>query len=98
MAAYFFFDVHQVVDEPKMESYRQRVFETVAKHGGRYLVIGGPTEAIEGGWKPDFPVMIEFPSAEQARRWYDSADYAGLKSLRLAATRGDAVLMTGFQP
>jgi len=93
MSAYCFFDVLEVTDAEKMEAYRARVYTTVANHGGRYVVIGGPLEVVEGHWKPAFPVMIEFPSLDAARRWYDSSEYAPLKALRLAATRGNAVFM-----
>ncbi len=91
MSAYCFFDVLEVTDAEKMEAYRAGVFSTVQNHGGRYVVIGGPAEVVEGHWKPAFPVMIEFPSMAAARRWYDSPDYAPLKALRLAATRANAV-------
>jgi uncharacterized protein (DUF1330 family) len=36
---------------------------------------------IEGNWQPTFPVTIELPSLEQAHAWYNSDDYAELKTL-----------------
>ena len=93
MSAYCFFDVLEVTNPEQMEAYRAQVFATVAKHGGRYRVIGGNCHVVEGCWQPAFPVMIEFPSMEAARGWYDSPDYAPLKALLLAATRGNAVFM-----
>jgi uncharacterized protein (DUF1330 family) len=93
MSAYCLFDVLEVTDAEKMEEYRTKVFATVEKHGGRYVVIGGPFEVVEGHWHPAFPVMLEFPSLAAARRWYDSPDYAPLRALRLQATRGNAVFM-----
>lgn len=96
MSAYCLFDVLEVTDPEKMEHYRAGVFATVEQYGGRYLVIGGPTEVLEGRWQPVFPVMIEFPSPDQARRWYHSPEYAHLKALRLAATRGNAVILSAL--
>jgi uncharacterized protein (DUF1330 family) len=93
--AYGFFDVLEVTDPAKMEAYRAGVFATVKNHGGCYVVLGGPFEVVEGSWQPTFPVMIEFPSMAAARRWYDSPEYAPLKALRLAATRGHAVFFDG---
>ena len=93
MSAYCFFDVLEVTDAAQMDTYRAGVFSTVEKHGGRYVVIGGPLEVVEGHWRPAFPVIIEFPSMAAAQRWYNSAEYAPLKALRLAATRGNAVFM-----
>jgi uncharacterized protein (DUF1330 family) len=98
MSAYFFVNVLEVLDPDKMEAYRSRVFDVVARHGGRYRVLAGPFEVVEGDWRPTFPVLIEFPSIETARRWYDSPDYAELKAMRLAATRGNAVFFEPYRP
>lgn len=95
MPAYGFFDVLEVTDPEKLGRYRQAVGATVARYGGRYLSVGGRTDAIEGRWRPVFPVLIEFPSLQHAHRWYGSPEYGDLKALRLAATRGDAVFIDG---
>lgn len=96
MPAYFVFDVKEIVNDEKIEEYRAGVFATVEQYKGRYLVIGGPMEQIEGTEHPTFPVIIEFPSKEDARKWYDSPEYAPLKAMRLAGTRGNSVLIEGF--
>ena len=95
MAAYCFFDVHEITDPNKMAKYRAGVLATVEKYGGRYLTVGGQCDVVEGDWRPTFPVILEFPSLEQAHRWYDSEEYRDLKALRLAATRGNAVFIEG---
>ena len=95
MPAYFFVDIREIKDAAKMEEYKARVSPIVEKFGGRYLVVGGPFQVVEGEWKPVFPVLIEFPSMEDARRWYDSQDYRQLKQLRLNATAGSGVFMEG---
>ena len=95
MPAYFLEDTRELKDAAKIEEYKARVTPVVEKFGGRYLVIGGPFEVVEGEWRPVFPVLIEFPSMDEARRWYDSEDYRELKQLRLAATSGSGVFMAG---
>ena len=95
MPAYFFVDVREIKDAAKMETYKARVTSVVEKFGGRYLVRGGPFEVVEGYWRPVFPVLVEFPSMEAARRWYDSEDYRELKQIRLSATSGSGVFMSG---
>jgi uncharacterized protein (DUF1330 family) len=95
MAAYYLVDVREIKDAARMEIYRARVAPVVEKFGGRYIVRGGPVEVVEGSYQPVFPVMIEFPSLDDARRWYHSEEYRELKQLRLDATVGNAVFMAG---
>jgi uncharacterized protein (DUF1330 family) len=95
MPAYCFFDVLDVVDPEKLEKYRDGVLSTVERYGGRYLTVGGQYAVVEGGWQPVFPVLIEFPSLEEAHRWYDSEEYRELKALRHAAAKCNAVFIEG---
>jgi uncharacterized protein (DUF1330 family) len=95
MPAYFLVDTREVKDATKMEEYRTHITPVVEKFGGRYLVVGGPFEVVEGEWRPVFPVLIQFPSMDAARRWYDSEDYRELKQLRLSSTSGSGVFMAG---
>ena len=96
MPAYFVVDIREVKDAARMEQYRARVAPVVEKFGGRYIVRGGPFEVVEGTYQPVLPVIIEFPSMDQARRWYNSEEYRDLKQLRLAATVSNGVFMTGL--
>lgn len=97
MPAYCFFDIREVIDPEKLEKYRDGVLATVERYGGRYLTVGGRFDVVEGEWRPVFPVLIEFPSLEQAHGWYDSEEYRELKALRLAATRGNAIFIEGTE-
>jgi uncharacterized protein (DUF1330 family) len=95
MPAYFLFDVREINDEPKMAEYRSKVFSVVERFGGKYRVVGGSQQSLEGDLKFSFPVLIEFDTFEKARQWYDAPEYQELKALRLAATKGDMVLIDG---
>jgi uncharacterized protein (DUF1330 family) len=95
MAAYCFFDILEFTDPAKVERYRAGVFATVEKYQGRYLLLGGKCDVVEGNWRPTDPVVIGFPSLEQAHRWHDSPEYRPLRRLRLEGTRGNAVFIEG---
>jgi uncharacterized protein (DUF1330 family) len=95
MPAYSLVDIREIKDAAKMDEYRSRVAPTVAKFGGRYLVRGGRFEVVEGTYQPARMAMLEFPSMDQARRWYDSKKYRELKQMRLAATVSNGFFMTG---
>ena len=98
MPTYCFFDVREITDHAKVEQYLAGVFATVEQYRGRYLVLGGRSEVVEGNWQPVYPVIVEFSDREQARRWYSSPEYAPLKALRLAGTRSNAVFFEGATP
>ena len=94
MAAYVIVDL-TVTDLPTMEEYRKQVPATVAKYGGRFLVRGGAHQIVEGDWKPNRVVVLEFPSMEQAKRWYDSEEYREPKAMRLRAGRANLIMVEG---
>ena len=94
MAAYVIANV-TVKDPALFEQYRKQVPDTLARHGGRYLVRGGQQDALEGGWTPSRLVVLEFPSLEHARRWYDSEEYREPKALRMKCAVTDLVLVDG---
>jgi len=96
MPAYCLFDIIEVIDPPKMEEYRRRIGPVVEQYGGRYLAVGGKCDVVEGDWRPVFPVIIEFPSLEQAHLWYNSEDYRELREMRLAGSRANAVFIEGI--
>ncbi|MEW2386642.1 DUF1330 domain-containing protein [Micromonospora sp. NPDC047707] len=95
MKAYFFCDMKKVLNEQAIQEYRASVLATVEKHGGRYMVVGGEVRSVEGSRTFAFPVLIEFPSMQDALRWYHSPEYRPLRELRLKATEGDAVFFSG---
>jgi uncharacterized protein (DUF1330 family) len=95
MPAYVIVAVTEARDQDALLEYRRRNTDVVAAHGGRFVVRGGPHETLEGEWNPVRLVVIEFPDAETARRWYHSDDYAPLRELRQAASDTDIVLVEG---
>jgi uncharacterized protein (DUF1330 family) len=94
MPAYVIAEV-EVTDPVGFEEYRKQVPATVAKYGGRFLVRGGALETVEGDWRPKRLVVAEFPSLEQARRWYDSPEYKDPKALRLRTSKSKILLVEG---
>ena len=71
------------------------VLAVVTQYGGRFIARGGKAEALEGSPAPKRLVVLEFPSYEQAQKWYRSPEYAPLITLRQKASRGRLVLIEG---
>jgi len=74
-----------VTDSESMGRYGAEVIAVTERYGGRYLFSGPGAEALEGDWHADGMAIIEFPTHEDARRWYDSPEYAPVRGLRQAA-------------
>jgi uncharacterized protein (DUF1330 family) len=58
-------------------------------------VRGGAVETKEGTWQPKRLVVLEFASMDQARRWYQSPEYAPALALRAKAARSKVLLVEG---
>jgi uncharacterized protein (DUF1330 family) len=97
MAAYFIVNL-DIRDREKFEAYRAGVPAVIERYGGRYLVRGGEIHRVEGD--PGFKrlVVLEFPSMEAARHFYDSPEYAPLLRLRQESAASDIVLAEGWSP
>ena len=94
MSAYVIAEI-EVTDPAAYEEYRKQVLAVVSKYGGKFLVRGGQVDSREGGWTPKRIVVLEFPSLAQARKWYDSPEYAPLITLRQKASKGKLILVEG---
>lgn len=82
---------------PEVLEYLERVQSALDPFSGRFLVHGGALEVREGEWPGDV-VLVEFPSMEQARGFYDSAAYQEIKPLRTAHLDGDLIIVEGVDP
>jgi uncharacterized protein (DUF1330 family) len=85
----------EVTDPVRYEDYKRMVPPTIAKYGGRFIVRGGRCEVLEGEWRPNRLVLLEFPSAEQARAWWHSSEYADARALRQATSSGTLLILEG---
>ena len=93
MAAYALFDNLTVIDPDGLAEYRSKVKPTVERYGGRYVVVGGECQTVEGNHHLSFPVLIEFPDLNAARAWYHSQEYRPLRELRHRSATANAMFM-----
>jgi uncharacterized protein (DUF1330 family) len=94
VAAYAMVEV-DVTDPEIYAQYREQVPAVIAAYGGKYLIRGGATETVEGDWQPKRLVLLEFPTMERLRAFYDAPEYAPLKDLRLRSSRSTVVICEG---
>ena len=75
-----------ITDMEKYQQYMAVALAAVAAAGGEYLVRGGRFETLEGQWQPSRIAMLQFPSYEKAKAFYDVEMYRAARAKRLGAT------------
>ncbi len=94
MAAYVLAEI-EITNPEGYKEYTKAVPATIAKYGGRFLIRGGASEALEGEWPQRRRVLLEFPTMDAARKWWHSPEYEKPKAMRQAASRGRLLLIEG---
>ncbi|NQV59568.1 MAG: DUF1330 domain-containing protein [Alphaproteobacteria bacterium] len=85
-------DMH---DAETYAKYTAQTPGTVAPFGGKFIVRAGQWESLEGAAPGPRVVLIEFPSYEKAKEWYNSDAYQAIVGLRQAASTGSAFVIEG---
>lgn len=88
-----------VRDPAAIEEYSRRNRENAAdsqeRFGTRPLVVYGRFEAPEGA-NPDGVVLLQFPTIEDAKAWYDSPAYQEALAFRKNAADWRVVIVEGL--
>ena len=93
--AYLIVEMH-ITDMEQYKQYMAAAPAAVKAYGGEYLVRGGRHETLEGDWQPHRVAMLRFPSYEQAKAFYDSEHYRGVRAKRAGAVEYfNSVLVEG---
>ena len=71
----------------------QEIFD---KFSAKVVGVDEQVEAVEGSWPFTRTVIIEFPSKELARAWYDSDEYQAVVGLRHDSTTSNLVIVSGY--
>lgn len=98
MPAFVIARIATIHDPVRYDEYKRLVPATLAPFGGRFVARGGEVAVLEGEWSAERVVILEFPSMDQARAWWDSAEYARARALRQASSTGTLVVVDGVQP
>ena len=94
MKAYLVLDL-SVNDFGGFRKYIAEIPAFIAKHSGKYIVQGVQPTAIEGDWKPERMVIIEFPERKKAEAFLSDPEIQDLFKLRNDTTTSGLVLADG---
>ncbi len=85
----------EVTDAQQYEQYKKLSTQAMQAHGAEVCARGGRVEVLEGDWSPKRVVLLKFPTLDQARAFYDSAEYQAAKAARQGAAVMRMVLIEG---
>ena len=94
MNAYVIVEV-AITDPVEYEAYKKLTPAAVAAYDGRFVVRGGNTFTLEGDWNPERIVVLEFPSVERAKEWWNSDLYTVAKTIRQRSATTKMLIVEG---
>ncbi|HBO44640.1 MAG TPA: DUF1330 domain-containing protein [Planctomycetaceae bacterium] len=95
MAAYAIFIRESTRDASELDAYSQRAGGTLAGHPVSVLAAYGRHEVLEGP-EVEGVVILEFPTIDEAKAWYDSPAYREAREHRFKGADYRAVIVEGL--
>lgn len=94
MSAFVIVEV-TVHDPVQYEDYKKLTPATLAAYDGKFVVRGAETYSLEGDWNPQRIVVLEFPSVERAKEWWNSEIYSEAKAIRHRTATSKMLMVQG---
>jgi uncharacterized protein (DUF1330 family) len=94
MKGYLILDL-SITDFDGFKEYIEKIPDFIGKHGGRYIVQGVVPEVMEGNWKPERMVVLEFPTPIKAKEFLQDPEARSLFAIRHNTTNSKLILVEG---
>jgi uncharacterized protein (DUF1330 family) len=88
----------EIVDQGELNTYWQRVNETLVAHKARVLMDRGRFLILEGQGPVQGVTVYEFPTKDAARNWHDSVAYREVRQHRKQGAKYLVILTEGGVP
>ena len=86
------------IENPEvLAQYVAKAIPTIGAHGGRIVAFDETPEVVEGTVGYPRTVIVEFPTREAFRAWYDSPEYQAILPMRLDAAPGTLIVANGLE-
>jgi uncharacterized protein (DUF1330 family) len=83
-------------DRAEYARYEAGFMEIFQRYRGELLAVDEAPRVIEGEWKHTRTVLLRFPDAAEAERWYGSPEYQAIAQHRWRASRANVALLDGI--
>jgi uncharacterized protein (DUF1330 family) len=84
-------------DQAEMDEYHRQTRQMSGDFKLTPLVAYGAVQALEGD-APDAVIMLQFPTVEDARAWYDDPAYQAALPHRLKSADFRTIIVEGLSP
>jgi uncharacterized protein (DUF1330 family) len=95
MATYVVFTRETTRDQSQLDAYTPKAVASLEGHPVKVLAAYGRQEVLEGP-EVEGVVIVEFPSFEEAKAWYDSPAYRDAREYRFRGADYRAVIVEGL--
>ena len=95
MAAYVIFIKEKTMNQEELDIYAEKAPAGLVGHNITPLVVYGKNQAVEGS-EAEGVAILEFPSFEEAKAWYDNPIYQKAKEHRLKGGIYRAIIVDGI--
>jgi uncharacterized protein (DUF1330 family) len=85
-----------IEDPEEYGRYQAGFLDVFSRFEGELLAVSDEPQVIEGEWTHTRAVLIRFPDADEARRWYESPEYQALAKHRWNASKASIIAVVGF--
>lgn len=86
----------EITDPERYRDYTRHTPRLIAEHGGRFIARGAAPLVLEGPPTTKRIVVIEFPSVDHAKAFYNSPDYVRARAIRNEASTAQLVVIEGL--
>jgi uncharacterized protein (DUF1330 family) len=90
--AYVISAVEGFADEATVRRYAELTGPAIEHFGGRFIISNAEPVIVEGESPSGHLSIVEFPSIEHAKAWYDSPEYAEARAITPATFRGRVLM------
>jgi uncharacterized protein (DUF1330 family) len=95
MSAYAIFIRDKTKDQAELDAYGPKAQASLAGHPVKILAAYGRQEVLEGP-QAEGVVIVEFPTLEAAKEWYNSPAYREAREYRFRGADYHAVIVEGL--
>lgn len=85
-----------VTDMNQYKEYTKLTPAIIEKFGGKFVARGGEVTTLEGEDETRRVVLLEFPTAQAAKDFYNSAEYQAAIKVRENASEGQFIIVDGL--